>query len=269
MFSIINSFSQCKKGNCINGNGTFDFGWCVYSGEFKNSKPEGKGTMKYDDYSYSGNFTNGLENGEGIITNNNGTIENVKYENGIKQVSHLEKIAAKDYKPLNPQNINCISGNCIDGFGTLQYASGNKYIGNFNRYKLDGKGVFYFSNGDKFDGVFSKNIFNNGIYTYNSGANYTGTYDTNGKKLNGTITSSSGMSISYINGKAIIPPKPTPQEKASINESSRDQSSRIHIPNKVTCSACGGQGYRIQQDNYGRTGRGQCSVCGGCGYSYN
>ncbi len=253
LFLINISFSQCKKGNCVNGNGTFDFGWCVYTGEFKNSKPEGKGTMKYDDYTYAGNFTNGLENGEGIITNTNGTIENVKYDKGIRQVSHLEKIAAKDYKPLNIQNINCISGDCIDGFGTYNYPSGNKYVGNRVNYKMVGKGIFYFTNGDKFDGVFNNNLFNNGTYTYATGANYKGTYDDKGLELNGTITSSTGMAIPYVNGKPAIPPAPNREEIKRMNTHERV----TYESSKGSCSVCFGRGSQSRLEDWS----GPNSVC--------
>lgn len=262
-------FAQCKKGNCVNGIGTYDFSWCLYTGEFKNGKPEGKGTMKYDDYSYTGNFVNGLEDGEGLITNNNGITENVYYRKGVKQVYNLVKIETKDYKPIIPQDINCLSGDCINGFGTYQFISGSKYVGNWVNFKMEGKGTFYFTNKDIFEGIFKNNLMSNGVYTYALyGAKYTGTYDANGSELNGAVVSQSGMSIPYVNGKIIIPPKPTPQERASINENDKNHITRLQIPNKVTCSSCDGHGYALQQDSYGRTGRAQCRVCGGCGYSY-
>ncbi len=246
-FSIINSFSQCKKGNCINGNGTFDFGWCVYTGEFKNSKPDGKGTMKYDDYSYDGNFTDGLENGEGLITNTSGTIENVKYQNGIKQVSYLEKIASKDYKPLVIQDVNCISGDCINGFGTFKYSSGNKYTGNRVNYKMEGKGIFYFTNGEVFDGTFSNNLFKSGTYNYATGAKYTGTYDDKGLELNGTITSPTGIPIPYVNGKPAMPPKVNRDEIKRINTHERVTN---YVPMKGSCSVCFGRGSQSRLEDW-------------------
>ncbi len=93
LFLHVYSFAQCKNGDCNNGIGTYDFSWCVYSGEFKNGKPEGKGRMTYDDYTYKGDFINGLEDGVGTIINRNGTVENEKYKNGIKQEGYqLEKL---------------------------------------------------------------------------------------------------------------------------------------------------------------------------------
>ena len=153
--------------------------------------------MKYEDYSYSGHFVNGLEDGEGIITNNNGGKENVVYEKGVKQVSHLAKVEEKDYKPINPQDVNCLSGDCINGFGTYQFPSGNKYVGNRVNYKMEGKGIVYFSNHDKLEATFHDNKPVEGTYTYISGAKYSGTYDANGLELNGTITSPTGMATRH------------------------------------------------------------------------
>lgn len=258
------AFSQCQKGNCINGNGTYDFGWCKYAGEFKNSKPDGKGTMKYDDYTYVGNFTNGLENGEGIITNNNGSIENVKYDNGVKQVYNLVKIAAKDYKPLVIQDINCISGDCINGFGTLQYPSGNKYVGSFKNYKLEGNGIFYFSNGERYEGLFKYNLFANGTYFFKIGATYKGTYDEKGLEFNGVITSVTGVSIPYVNGKPIIPIKP---EVAKAEKNNQSDSKKGGI--LTFCPACCGTGSVVDRvvtgTQYETTHYKSCTRCSGHG----
>lgn len=164
--------------------------------------------MKYDDYTYTGEFKNGLEDGKGEIVNKNGSKESVVYSAGIKQTSAYVKVAEKDYKPLG-SDTNCISGDCINGYGTYQFSSGNKYTGNFKNYKREGEGVFYFVNGEKFEGTFRNNEKISGTYYYSIGATYKGTYDDNGNEYNGTVTSSSGFQIPFINGKAIIPPEPT------------------------------------------------------------
>jgi hypothetical protein len=207
LIALQNNFAQCTTGNCTNGTGSYNYGWCVYSGEFKNGKPEGKGEMKYDDYTYSGQFKNGLEDGTGKIIKKDGTKENVQYAAGVKIISHLVKVEEKDYKPVG-QDVNCISGNCITGYGTYQFSSGNKYTGNFKEYKREGQGTFYFANGEKFEGIFHNNLQTSGTYYYSIGATYTGTYDENGNEYNGTVTSSTGFKIPYINGHAIIPPPP-------------------------------------------------------------
>ncbi len=153
----VNAYSQCKSGDCKNGTGTYDFGWCIYTGEFKDGKPDGKGLMKYDDYSFDGSFKNGLEDGRGVITYKNGKKENAFYNKGTR-IKADEKIAAANWKELEGQHDECIKGNCITGIGTMEFPSGNKYIGAFVNRKRQGEGVFYFSNGDVFKGTFKEDL---------------------------------------------------------------------------------------------------------------
>ena len=254
LFLSVTNFgqAQCKSGNCVDGTGTYDFSWCLYKGEFKNGKPEGTGTMKYDDYTYTGNFVNGLEDGEGEITNNNGSKELVQFSKGIKQVNYLEKIAAKDYKPIIPQDINCLSGDCINGIGTYQYPSGNKYVGNRVNYKMEGKGIVYFSNKDKLYATFHDNKPVVGTYTYISGATYKGTYNADGLELNGTITSPAGMAIPYVNGKPVIPPKP--KVEVAQNQNNNNSSARRERI-KTTCGVCFGRGSQSRIEDWSSSTR--------------
>ena len=278
LFLSVTNFgqAQCKSGNCVDGTGTYDFSWCLYKGDFKNGKPEGKGTMKYDDYTYTGNFVNGLEDGEGEITNNNGSKELVQYSKGIKQVNYLEKIAAKDYKPIIPKNINCLSGDCVNGFGTYQFKSNNKYVGNWVNSKMEGKGIFYFSNGERFEGTFSKNEKSEGTYFYSIGATYKGTYDNKGNELNGTITSKDGVSFPYVNGVPNIPPKPQITNTTN-NSSGRGAANQAGI--KPCCPSCNCTGRTHTTifggaNSYDRYGNrttvfgeySSCSRCGGSGH---
>ncbi len=200
--------AQCQAGNCINGTGTFNFGWCTYTGTFKDGKPEGHGVMKYDDYTYTGNFKAGLEDGDGEETTTGGKHSHVHYVAGKKQVVALQHVDTADYKPLDPQDPGCKSGNCINGFGTYRFPSGNEYTGNFKDRQRSGKGTFLFANGDKFEGTFLANDELSGTYTYNTGAKYVGTYLTGGREYNGTIYSPSGRAIPFVDGKPVIPPQP-------------------------------------------------------------
>ena len=190
---IINAHSQCKSGNCINGNGIMDFGWCVYEGGFINSKPDGHGTMKYDDYTYSGDFKNGAENGDGVITYKDGRKESVHYLNGQKVEGPI-KVSPGEYKPLNPQPPNCISGDCINGFGTYKWSNGDKFTGNWKESnKVEGN--YYFADG----------------------AVYTGTYNADGKEFNGQVTIGS-RTIPFVKGLAIIPPPDIPKNEENNSE---------------------------------------------------
>ncbi len=229
----LESRAQCRSGNCTSGKGTYDFGWCIYTGEFKGGKPEGQGSMKYDDYTYTGHFKNGLEDGDGEEASKDGKKTAVHYSAGKKETVALQHVDAKDYKPLVAQDPRCKSGDCINGTGNYEFPSGNKYTGAFKDRKRDGQGSFLFANGDKFEGVFMDNFPYNGTYTYSNGAKYVGTYRAGGQEYNGTIYSPSGRAIPYVNGLPVIPPRP-PAEKEHYG----------------TCSCCRGRGTIVNQ-SYG------------------
>lgn len=233
---ILPAKSQCKTGNCINGKGKMDFGWCVYEGNFVNGQAEGNGSMMYADYTYQGGFKNGMEDGDGVIVYKDGRKENVHYVNGQKSEDPI-KLSPGEYKPLMPQDKNCLLGDCINGFGTYQYTGGNKYVGYRVDYKMEGKGVFYFKNGDKLDAVFHNNIPIKGTYTYINGIKYIGTYDSNGKELNGDIISYTGAMIPYVNGKPIIPEKPQVDKTAY-----KDPRVKFSRNSSLNCSCCQGYG---------------------------
>lgn len=193
--------AQCLSGDCKNGKGKYDFGWCVYEGDFKNEKPDGTGTMKYDDYTYVGTFKNGVEDGDGIITYKDGKTEEVKYSNGVK-INYKPVVLKKgEYKELEGYDLNC-QGNCHTGYGTYSFPSGNTYKGNFVNMKRQGQGAFYYAGGSMFEGEWNENNMVSGTFTYNTGAQYIGTYDANGNELNGTVIAGS-LRVTILNGKVI------------------------------------------------------------------
>ncbi|MFA6278372.1 MAG: hypothetical protein WC622_16615, partial [Pedobacter sp.] len=206
VFISVKAYSQCKIGDCSNGSGTYDFGWCIYTGQFKDGKPEGKGIMKYDDYTYDGFFKDGVENGKGIITYKNGKTELVFFNKGTK-VKADEKVAASNWKELEGQYDECIKGNCITGIGTMQFPSGNKYIGSFVNRKRQGAGIFYFANGDVFEGAFKEDLKVDGTYTFSNGYSFTGKF-LNEEFYNGLFKAPTGNTVAMNNGKVIIPPVP-------------------------------------------------------------
>ena len=64
----------------------------------------------------------------------------------------------------------CISGDCVNGYGTFTFASGNKYVGEFKYGDYNGQGTFTFANGNKHVGSYSNNMRNGlGTFTYADG----------------------------------------------------------------------------------------------------
>lgn len=270
--SLVNgAFAQCLSGDCKAGKGKYDFGWCVYEGEFKNEKPDGEGSMKYDDYTYTGSFKNGVEDGKGVLVYKNGKREEVLYSNGKKLDYKPTALKEGEYKSLEGHDPNCTSGNCETGYGTYVFPSGNRYTGNFSARRREGKGVFYFADGNKFDGYWHSDQPKEGTFSYTNGASYTGTYDTAGKEWNGVVTN--GLrNVPFVNGKAVIPPATTysPQKDAGSQTQAKEKEVRTK-----PCASCHGKGfYNDHVTFYGSSykdkngssvfGEGGVRTCGAC-----
>jgi len=268
--------AQCLSGNCINGKGKFDYGWCVYEGEFKEGKANGTGSMKYSDYTYKGGFKNGVEDGAGEITYADGRKESVTYHEGRKAAGPI-KVAAGDYKPLEGYDPGCVSGNCENGYGTYHFNSGNKYSGNFKNRKREGNGTAYFADGDKFVGTWHDNEKVKGTYTFSNGSVYTGTYDTLGFEQNGKLVAN-GTEVSFNNGKAKVTVQP-PRISYTYSKSDQ-QSGQEKKQYKPACPDCHGMGKTHETyvggatavDKYGNRSTvfgsyTRCLRCKGTGYT--
>jgi hypothetical protein len=267
-----NARAQCTKGDCNNGSGTFDYGWCTYTGSFKDGKADGQGTMAYSDYAYTGSFSNGVEDGQGTITYADGRKETVRYAKGTR-IQGPTRVAAQDYKPLEGSDANCLSGDCINGTGTYRFPSGNKYSGQFKDRRRHGEGTAYFANGDEYAGTWRDNEKANGTYTFSNGARYSGSYDARGMELNGTMRIGT-MEIPYVNGVAKVPPPP-PQASYTSGGGSKRPDAPAYRP---CCPDCHCLGKIHETYTGGKTviesgirttafgGYNKCSRCGGTGH---
>jgi hypothetical protein len=136
----------CKKGNCVNGQGTYTFaGGEKYVGEWKDNKKHGQGTLTFaGGDKYVGEFKDGQRNGQGTYTRN--------FANGEKYVGEW-----KDNKK--------------HGQGTLTFAGGDKYVGEFKDGQRNGQGTYTFANGEKYVGEFKDDKYYQGTYTFANGKN--------------------------------------------------------------------------------------------------
>ena len=118
--------------------------------------------------------------------------------------------------PVAYSQIECIKGDCKNGYGTCLFPSGSKYVGNFTNGKINGKGILYFSdghkyighwenqyrqgegkmifaNGDEYFGNFNKSKFEGyGEMLYANGNHYEGNWSENKPNGNGTFTFANG-----------------------------------------------------------------------------
>ena len=95
----------------------------------------------------------------------------------------------------------CIKGDCVNGQGTYNFASGDQYIGEWKDDKLHGQGTYTWKEeGDQYIGEF-KDGKKHGQGTYNFGPNskfagdqYVGEWNDNKYHGQGTYTYSDGTS---------------------------------------------------------------------------
>lgn len=98
----------------------------------------------------------------------------------------------------------CISGDCLNGYGTIVVKKLGKYVGYFKNGKVHGKGTFYFKNGDKYVGDYYENRREGkGKYYFANGSYYSGGWKNDKRHGQGSDYDSKGDMIqggTYVNG---------------------------------------------------------------------
>lgn len=88
-----------------------------------------------------------------------------------------------------PSTSNCLSGNCLNGFGKYLFANGNTFEGNFVNGRSNGKGKVVNTDGSSYVGDFVNGKMEGiGIYVYANGNTYRGGWLGNLKSGQGTQT---------------------------------------------------------------------------------
>ena len=88
----------------------------------------------------------------------------------------------------------CTEGNCTDGKGTLTYADGGTYVGEFKNGKFDGQGTRTSTSGAKYMGEFKSGKFEGkGTLTSPDGGVYAGEFKEGKRDGYGTLTRPDGM----------------------------------------------------------------------------
>jgi hypothetical protein len=107
---------ECISGDCVNG-----FGLLKYTNGEK----------------YAGYFKNGKREGVGELDSANG------------KMIHSGRWKDDNYLVIKAE---CVSGDCMNGYGTYNDALGSVYVGNFKDGKYQGKGILTQYDGKKFTG---------------------------------------------------------------------------------------------------------------------
>ena len=86
----------------------------------------------------------------------------------------LEVVSEK--QEIKVINDVCVSGNCKNGTGTMQYQTGI-YIGTWENGLRNGQGKYTWKNGDIYEGTWKNDIRHGyGVYVWHDGSKYTGNY---------------------------------------------------------------------------------------------
>ena len=222
---------QCISGDCENGTGKYDYGFAVYEGQFKSGKANGQGTMDYGaGEKFVGNFKDGQEDGDGKLYKNNIPLD-VTYVNGKVQVRKSENYVGANA----PEVKGCLQGDCYNGFGIVQYDSGNRFEGIFKNGLIGESGKFIYKNGDYFEGKFVNELNTEGKYFYaNDNVTYNGTFYEDGKQKSGTYYFPINKSkVVVTNGEITMVDNPVARKLDSLEAESKKGR---------TCDKCAGKG---------------------------
>ncbi len=156
-----NLSAECIEGNCVNGQGTFNYSnGDQYSGEWKVDKRTGQGTYTFaNGDQYSGEWKDSVYHGQGTQTWPDGEQYSGEWKDGKR-----------------------------NGQGTYTYEDGSQYIGEYKDNTKHGKGTFTFANGDQYVGEFMGTRHGEGILTKADGHQYIGEWKDGNYHGQGTLT---------------------------------------------------------------------------------
>jgi hypothetical protein len=211
--------AQCISGDCNNGNGTYQSvkrGW-KYTGQFKNSKPDGKGKMTFNDGRYyEGEFLSGKFHGKGSMYLDENTQIKGYWKDGYCMNSERDP-KRSDVRASNLQQehvidtfirAQCLNGDCVNGKGTYHSVKrGWKYTGQFKNRKPNGHGKMTFNDGRYYEGAFL-----NGKFHGKGALNLDGTVAINGTWDEGKLVED----ITTVPVKKASPTKTTPATQPNL-----------------------------------------------------
>ncbi len=100
----------------------------------------------------------------------------------------------------------CILGDCVNGYGTYTWDTGDKFVGEWKEDKFHGQGTLTWADGEKYVGEFKYGMqHGQGTMTYANGDKYIGEYQDDMKHGQGTYTFANGNydEVLFENGEFI------------------------------------------------------------------
>lgn len=90
--------------------------------------------------------------------------------------------------PLMGYADECVKGDCVNGSGEMNYATGHTYSGEFKDGMRHGKGVLQAPGNRKITGIWENNEIKEGTSTESDGTTYTGPWQFREREGQGTMT---------------------------------------------------------------------------------
>ncbi len=99
--------------------------------------------------------------------------------------------------PIPPAiDTRCVSGDCKNGKGVLEYETGARYSGTFRKNCFDGNGTFNYADGGTYTGEFRSCMrHGRGTLTLPDGSRYVGEWRNDERHGSGAEYSPSGLAI--------------------------------------------------------------------------
>ena len=217
-----------------------------------NGKPHGVGIATWYEAhpefnkfrKYVGEFKNDRREGRGVLTLADGSTQEGVWENDSFKREEILRSASLSNLPacrssFSVQWSNCVgtltfadgskyvgefkdgeySGNGNFTFGKKSKHAGDQYIGQFKASKKDGHGTYTYANGNKYVGEYKDGKINgHGTYTYPNGHKYVGEFKDDKRNGHGTYTYSDGSVLKGIwkDDKFQYAKKPKPSSSTVI-----------------------------------------------------
>lgn len=181
----------CVQGDCENGFGNYQYDNGSYYGFFKDGKKSDFGIYMWSGVgSYVGSWKNNTMSGYGEFLDENDDNQSGIYSDGLLNGIGYSVIAdvweqgiyqdglLKTAYPFekNNEDVGCTYGDCKNSFGYFLYEDGGNFTGFFENgsFKM---GIFVFESGDKYYGTFNKDNQLDGAGRYfftEAGTSYSG-----------------------------------------------------------------------------------------------